>query len=251
MLFHATLAALAVSGTFAAPSAKRTNEDIVVELTGHGVPTWKSIGWSAFSADELTSARNPGPFSQVKISFSENIKQQVPNIEADYRCALEDEEGNRIIVMRGASIDFNFGNGGNDNAWDLKDGPFASVKVKCDPAFRKVEPDAVNSIVVTLREVAGQPEPAINLTPEHVASRIEVPISGHFRTVQLTLGPGIENQGLRCQLQNADHHVVLVDRGTNLEKETFGDGGKGEWTLNVAGGGIANVETVICDPSFV
>jgi hypothetical protein len=251
MLFHATLAALAVSGTFAAPSAKRASDDIVVELTGHGVPTWKAIGWSAFSAAEVTSPRNPGPFSQVKISFSDRIKEEVHDIENTYRCALEDEDGNRIIVTRGTSVDFNFGNGGNDNAWDLKGGPFANVKVKCDPEFRKIEPEAINKVVVTLREVAGQPGPAINLTPDHITSRIEVPISGHFRTVQVSIGPGIENQKLRCQLQNAEGHVVLVDRGTNLNKETFGDGGKGEWTLNVAGGGIAGVETVICDPAFV
>ncbi|KAH7324184.1 hypothetical protein B0I35DRAFT_157334 [Stachybotrys elegans] len=250
MFFRTTLLALAASSAFAAPPTSRSSQDISVELTGEGVPTWKAIGFRADRAGEVTSERNPGPFSQVKIFFSDSIKKEYPGIENEYRCALEDSEGNRIIVTRGNNIDFNFGDNGNPNAWTLRDGPFHDVKIKCNPEFKKISPLEVNTIRVNLLDEETGLARHVVFDAHLISNHIAAHAIGKFRTVQLVLGPGVDNQKFRCQLTGPHGEVVLVDRGNNKNKETFGDGNKGPWKLDAAGDGIAEVNKVTCDPRF-
>jgi hypothetical protein len=252
MYFTKTLlAALAASGATAAPSQDRNDvHDITVQLTGPGVPTWNAVGFSATQALEATSARNPGPFTQVRVTFSDKIKREVHDIEKNYRCALEDKDGNRIVVTRGENIDFNFGDGGNPNAWTLKDGPIGNVKVKCDPNFKKVEKADVNAVRVTLTNSANGRERNLEFVGHEQTQATTKTAGAPYTNVQLFVGPGVANQKLRCQLKAQDQNIILVDRGQNKNKKTFGDGGKGAWALDVAGDGIARVETVTCDPNF-
>jgi hypothetical protein len=251
MLFKATtIAALAFTGAFAAPTQDRVNQDIVVRLTGNGVPTWEAVGFSPKAALSAVSPTNPGPFSKAQVFFSDKIKKQYPGIENNYRCALLDEAGNRIVVTRGANTDFNFGDNGNPNAWTLKNGPVKNVKVTCDPSFAKISPNDVNTVLITLSDSASEFGRSVTFHASQVSQAVTKRISGAFRTVKLTLGPGVDNQKLRCQLKDRNGNIILADRGTNLNKKTFGDANKGEWKLDVAGNGIATVATVTCDPSF-
>lgn len=250
MLFKTTIiAALAVATAFAAPAEQRDVHDITVRLTGKGSRTWNAVGFSPKQRGEVTSARNPGPFTHVQLLFSDKIKKQIPGIEKSYRCSLEDSAGNRIITTRGTNIDFNFGDNNNPKAWTLKKGPFSNVKVICDPKFRKVEPNAVNTVRISLSDGAEFGR-QVTFDASKVKGVVSAKVGGAFKTVKLTLGPGIDNQKLRCQLTNSNGKVILVDRGTNKNKKTFGDGGKGAWKLDVAGDGIAHVAKITCNPSF-
>lgn len=250
MLFKSSaIAAFAATAALAAPAERNDKHDIVVRLTGDGVRTWDAVGFSPSTALEATSARNPGPFSNVQLFFSEKIKKEIPGIETRYRCALEDEDGNRIITTRGQNIDFNFGDNNNPNSWTLKDGPFANVKVKCDPNFVKVDPRDVNTVRVVLSDGAEFGRQTA-FSAEQVEAPITENIAGDFSTVRLIVGPGVENQKLRCQVKDEEGNVILVDRGNNKNKETFGDGGKLEWQLDAAGDKVASVDTVTCSPEF-
>jgi hypothetical protein len=250
MLFKTSVLALfAASTAFAAPAVEQRDvHDISVLLTG-GPKAWHAVGFSPNARGEVTSPKNPGPFTNVQLIFSDKIKREIPGIETRYRCSLEDDKGGRIITTRGANIDFNFGDNNNPNSWKLKNGPFSNVKIICDPKFKKVEASEVNLVRVSLsdeRDFGRQ----VTFKAGEVTKPISSAVGGKFRTVKLTLGPGIANQKLRCQLTDSKGKVVLADRGTNTNKKTFGDGGKGKWTLDVAGDGIAHVAKVTCDPSF-
>ena len=71
--------------------------------------------------------------------------------------------------------------------------------------------------------------------------------SGPFETVELSLGPDVSQQTLRCQILDGDDEPIVVVRGENVET-TFADGDGGPWTLR---DGAQVVESIICDPEFV
>jgi hypothetical protein len=68
--------------------------------------------------------------------------------------------------------------------------------------------------------------------------------SGPFETVELDLDV---QDGLRCQILNAQNDPILVFRSPNFDI-TFADADGGPWTLV---GGAQEVETIVCDPAFV
>lgn len=71
--------------------------------------------------------------------------------------------------------------------------------------------------------------------------------TGPFDTVSLTLGKGVKQQDLRCQVRNEHNDPIVVLRNGNREI-TFADGNAGAWTFE---SGAQKVAAVICDPTFV
>jgi hypothetical protein len=238
------VAALAASGAMAAgPSRiqRRDNHDIVVQLTSVDGSPVNIIG---FNKDlEVSKYVETGYFTHVELILSDRVKD-------DFRCSISDVNGNRIITTRGDSVDFTFGDGGK-GPWALKNGPFSYPTITCSPAFEKFNDD-INQISVRLvgdNDLKQRLDFSVDEVTGRAATRT-VGGGAEFRTVQLVLGPNVDNQALRCQAIGPDGAVVLVDRGANVNKLTFGDAGKGAWTFDVARDGIAAIETVTCDPTF-
>lgn len=69
--------------------------------------------------------------------------------------------------------------------------------------------------------------------------------NGPFRTVELQLGAGVQNQDYRCQVLDPAGKPIVVLRGANTDI-TFADGDNGEWTFREP----SEVSAIICDPSF-
>ncbi|KAJ4339565.1 hypothetical protein N0V95_007755 [Ascochyta clinopodiicola] len=87
-------------------------------------------------------------------------------------------------------------------------------------------------------------------TPFQEGSRqVKRPVgsSGPFDTVALEVGKGVKQQGLRCQVRDAQNKPIIVLRGANRDI-TFGDGDAGSWSFE---GGAQTVTAIICDPAFV
>lgn len=250
MFANAALVLFAASTAFAAPANQPNNFDISVALSGPNVPTWLSGSYSLTKALEATSA-NPGPFTTVQLFFSDRIKAANPGVETRYRCALQDGDGNRIITTRGDSIDFTFGDNNNPKAWTLKDGPFTNVKVLCGPAFVKTAPADLEKINISLQDRSAEFENQVYFEPQEIEGVASGNVGGNFATVNLTLGPKIANQKLRCQLQGEGGKIVTISRGKNVGKESFSDAGKGEWTIDVGPDGKRpDVKKVTCNPEF-
>jgi hypothetical protein len=66
-------------------------------------------------------------------------------------------------------------------------------------------------------------------------------------TVELRVGPDVEQQNVRCQILDAQDEPILVFRDPNFDF-TFADGNGGPWTLV---DGAQLVKTIVCDPEFV
>ncbi|KAI9149940.1 hypothetical protein HJFPF1_09686 [Paramyrothecium foliicola] len=250
MLFKTSaIAALAATGAIAAPvqSNGHTGINVLLFSKTRGVHGWFARGFSSTEAVTLNEPHDQRAFTHVKLLFSQKIKTEQPDLVENFRCALKDENGDRIIVTRGEKIDYTFGDNNVAASWELKNGPFKNVTVECDPAFSEFNQAEVDTVNVSLSGSEFARQAAFkNTDGKQVLSQ---PIRGTFRTATLTLGPAVANQKLRCQLTGPDG-VVLLNRGTNVNKETFGDAGKGEWALDVAGDGVATVDTVTCDPAF-
>lgn len=104
-----------------------------------------------------------------------------------------------------------------------------------------------NSIRVSLTDNA---ETGAQVTlPEGARSTATPATSGPFASVQLTLGPDVQQQDLRCQVLDVTGNPILLERGENIDT-TFSDAGKGPWGF-VNKGELTKVTKVICDPSFV
>lgn len=70
--------------------------------------------------------------------------------------------------------------------------------------------------------------------------------SGPFETVELSLGPDVEQQNLRCQILDDDDEPIVVFRDPNTDT-TFADADGGPWMLR---DGAQVVKTIVCDPEF-
>jgi homoaconitase/3-isopropylmalate dehydratase large subunit len=235
MLFKSTLAALAFTGAFAAPTQR--HDAIVVRLIGdHDVAF---TGFATDNSSSISTTPEHGSFHSVQIFVGENVNPE-------FRCALEDDAG-RVVVSRGSNVDFTFKDGGK-GPWKLKNGPTSNVKVTCDPSFSQFDQKRIDIVSVN---IASSTEGRIidfeNMA--QVVSAVSQRVVGEFETVKLTIGPNVDNQKLRCQLKTVNGDIILADRGDNKDK-TFGDGGKGAWKLNVSSGEPAIVENVTCDPAF-
>ncbi|KAL8924407.1 MAG: hypothetical protein Q9172_002709 [Xanthocarpia lactea] len=84
----------------------------------------------------------------------------------------------------------------------------------------------------------------------HAGKRISQPPSssstGPFTTVELLVGPAIQNQAYRCQILDQSSKPIIIQRGPNTDT-TFADGDAGKWTLKTP----STVSKIICDPTFV
>jgi hypothetical protein len=66
-------------------------------------------------------------------------------------------------------------------------------------------------------------------------------------TIELRVGANVSQQGVRCQILDAQDEPIIGFRDPNFDI-TFSDADKGPWTLV---GGAQIVKTIICDPEFV
>ncbi|KAH7334188.1 hypothetical protein BKA66DRAFT_480078 [Pyrenochaeta sp. MPI-SDFR-AT-0127] len=103
------------------------------------------------------------------------------------------------------------------------------------------------SVVVTL---AGSSELATQTRFEKAQfgqREVKAPVgsSGPFQTVNLSVGKGVQQEGLRCQVLDDAGKPIVVLRDPNVDI-TFADGGLGEWTFKQE----SLVSAIICDPAF-
>jgi hypothetical protein len=103
-----------------------------------------------------------------------------------------------------------------------------------------------NSINVMLQNQAIELGSGTSFVEGDRQAKSPVGSSGPFETVELSLGPDVVQQDLRCQILDSDNEPIVVVRGQNVET-TFADGNGGPWTLQ---DGAQVVETIICDPEF-
>ncbi|KXJ85177.1 hypothetical protein Micbo1qcDRAFT_210184 [Microdochium bolleyi] len=249
-------AILLIAGRAVAGSAYHhvdTTDDIAVELTNTAGQVSTLRGFSTGGSVVAKPNAYAGAISQVRVSFSDSAKQAYPQLEPDFRCALHrisNGSSKRVVVTRGSTTDFNFGHGGNPNAWNLKGGPLQAtdLTVTCDPVLRKTDPGRTNEIRVLLSNDAQESSRQLDFSASKGLVNLSVPTGGEFLQVELIVGPGVENQSLRCQAVS-NGQVVRLNRGANLNKETFGDGGNGAWTI--ASGMATSIDKITCSPNFV
>lgn len=76
---------------------------------------------------------------------------------------------------------------------------------------------------------------------------VQAPVgsSGPFQTVNLSVGKGVQQQNLRCQVLDEENKPIVVLRDPNVDI-TFSDAGKGEWKFRQE----SLVSAIICDPTF-
>lgn len=80
----------------------------------------------------------------------------------------------------------------------------------------------------------------------HLPSTQRLGNSGPYNRVELDLKRGFHNINLRCQLLNSAGRAILVNRGDNKNKVSFGDGNKGPWTFPET-----RVSFIKCDAALV
>ncbi|KAH7009118.1 uncharacterized protein B0I36DRAFT_356839 [Microdochium trichocladiopsis] len=214
----------------------RTSSGVTVDLINTDGSIFYLQGFSTTQPVTLQPNADWGYIGKVRIRVTEAAGQVgSSDLQTDFRCELRDagQNNNRIIVTRDNSIDFNFGVG---KAWKLQPGgpvKASNLRVKCDPALRKIELDRRDDIRVALSNSAQEFERQLDFSDSEGRQEQRQSVGGTFTHVELFVGPGVENQALRCKALNGGQ-VVLLNRGVNLNKQTFGDGGNGRWT--VAGG---------------
>jgi hypothetical protein len=237
-----TFAAFAASGAFALPQgiSERTTSDrsIKLLLEGKNVDSWLAVGFSDTGASGLES-KNNGPFQTVKLTLGKDVKNR------DLRCKIFDEAGNHIVVTRGENIDHTLGDG-DKGAWTIKTSTKV-FKAVCDPAFKKISPDAVNAVQVILSNDRGVVDKAV-FSASEVTRNTDERLSNNNKSTSITVlvGPGVPNQALRCKAIDNRGNVIKAQRGANKDT-TFADAGKGAWKFL---DGAAEVDKIICDPSF-
>ncbi|KAH7012169.1 uncharacterized protein B0I36DRAFT_55114, partial [Microdochium trichocladiopsis] len=227
----------------------RTPSGVTVELINTNGDIFYLQGFSANQSVTLRPSADLGYIGKVRIPFTGAAGQAASSdLQADFRCELRNagQNNNRIIVTRDKSIDFNFGVG---KAWTLQPGgpvEAAHLRVTCDPALRKTDPDQRDEIRVTLSKSSEEFARQLDFSDSEGRNDQRQSVGGTFTHVELFVGPGVDNQALRCKALNRGQ-VVLLNRGINLNKQTFGDGGNGRWTV---AGGLSEIDEVICSPAF-
>ncbi|KAH7029796.1 uncharacterized protein B0I36DRAFT_326369 [Microdochium trichocladiopsis] len=248
--------ALFAGAALAAPAPSYHHVDaqtgITVELTNTAGHVTTLAGFSATGAVTRQAEAHAGEIAKIRVVFSDAAKKSYPFLEPSFRCAARRAPNNqRIIVTRGSSIDFNFGDGGNPNVWSFKNNEAihaSDLSITCDPTFSKIDPARVNDIRVQLSDDARELAVQLDFSASKGAWDLTIPTGGNFVQAELFVGPGIDNQALRCQAVGHGQ-VVKFNRGANLNKETIGDGGNGEWT--VSSGVATAIDKVTCSPRFV
>jgi hypothetical protein len=179
-----------------------------------------------------------GPFQEVELSVGADVTNQA------LRCQILDENSDPIVVLRGQNTDITFSDA-DGGPWTLRK-PSLVSKVVCDPDFEKIDPtDARLQVSVLLQSQAT--ETGINFGLSGVVQNtVNVVDQTAFETVTLDVTGELVDPDLRCQLIDATgQNPIVVKRGENVDV-TFGDGDKGEWTLQPA----QPVKQIVCDPKF-
>ena len=111
-----------------------------------------------------------------------------------------------------------------------------------------VQDRADTSIRVTLSDNANEFARQLDFSASQGKKDQTISTGGKFVQVELNIGSGVANKALRCQAIGSSGQVLKFNRGANLNKATFGDGGKGPWTI--VGGKATTISKVTCSPKF-
>jgi hypothetical protein len=189
------------------------------------------------------------------VSGKLNLRQNVEinfgaGVSPDLRCKAIAIGGEAIIVQRGENIDDTFAPGAA-GAWTFISPSTAQVQeIICDPTFQKADPEDSDIVLELIRPV-GTPRgiafrDAIPLQPQLLA---DVDVPDEWNTVTLKVGRLVEKQDLRCQISDAAGNIITLNRGQNLNKQTFSDGGQAApWSF--ADPASSQVSKVECNSSF-
>lgn len=230
------LAALAASNTLAAPwKYQSADNSIRVTLSDLG-----ETGTQNEFPEGVRATQSPatsGPFKTVELTLGPDVKNQ------DYRCQILDHAKAPIVLKRGNNTDITFGDGGK-GAWTFRHEAMVS-HIICDPTFKKIGADA-NQVRVILSNQATETGSQTVFAGDKREHKPPVGSMGPFETIELKVGPLVEDQKLRCQVLDHAGKPIVATRNTNTDI-TFSDAGKGPWTFHMA----TEVTKIICDPAFV
>ena len=249
------LSALFATFALARPARRSTTDNFIrVQLSGPGeLATQTSFeeGWRQFKRP----VGSAGPYDTVALEVGKDVKQQ------GFRCQVRNEHNEPIVVLRGANRDITFADG-DAGAWTFEAGAQNVVAIICDPGFVKGQtppakpaptPTRIAQPPINVR-ISGLSEFARNIAFEEGGLVHETqPAGGEgVTTFELTFGPGVKKQDLRCQILDKAGNPITGKRGANVDI-TFADGGNGPWTFINKKGEEINIQTsaVVCDPAFV
>jgi hypothetical protein len=181
--------------------------------------------------------------NSVEINFG-------PGVDPNLRCKATAIGGDEIVVQRGQNIDNTFAPGAA-GAWTFLRPETAQVQeIICDSSFTKADPsDSDVTITFSNSETSDSVifKDVVDL-PQGMSSNVVNPDG--WTTVSLKVGKLIEKQDLRCQILDPSGNVITLNRGQNLGRSTFSDGGSAApWAF--ADPILSPVSEVICDQSFV
>ncbi|CAO1603756.1 hypothetical protein XANCAGTX0491_007334 [Xanthoria calcicola] len=122
---------------------------------------------------------------------------------------------------------------------------FAALAATTTLAAPWTTPSHDNKLQVTLS--GPHTTPAQKHFPESPRTAKHPSSNGLFTFVELHVGKDVPNQATRCQILDQASKPIVIQRGNNTDI-TFGDGGKGKWTIR--GEEATKVSQIICDPAF-
>ncbi|KAI9775865.1 MAG: hypothetical protein M1839_000739 [Geoglossum umbratile] len=231
------LAALAVTSAIAAPLGSTSpDNEIRVILSNQATELGTQTTFTEGQREQQRPVGSSGPYKTVELNLGKGVKKQ------DLRCQVLDDQGKPIVLTRGANTDITFGDGGKGEWTFNKESTVSSII--CDPTFAKIGAGGTE-IRVTLSNQATELGSQTTFTEGKRDEETPVGSTGPFQTVLLSVGALVQNQDLRCQVLDNAGKAITVKRGQSVDT-TFGDGGKGEWTFQMA----SQVSKIICDPAF-
>lgn len=106
--------------------------------------------------------------------------------------------------------------------------------------------DPESALTITLRAGERELRPIVLPEPrDSVSRRVRARRDPTITEVELSVGEGVDNQDIRCQILDKERQPIVVLRGNNTDI-TLADGGNGPWTLREP----SVVDRVVCDQDF-
>lgn len=236
------LAALAACSTIAAPltnaapQKRMLDNTLTVVLSNQATETGSQTTFTEGQREEGGPTGSSGPFQTVELRLGKDVQRK------DLRCKILDDQGDDIVVIRGANTDITFADGGK-GAWTLRKESMVS-EIICDPIFVKTDPSVFETRVI----LSNQATELGSQTTLKEGPRVEsapTGSSGPFQTVEIAVGAWAEKQDLRCSVLDHAGTPIVAKRGKNVDT-TFSDADKGAWTFVHE----SEVSKIVCDESF-
>ena len=232
------LATLSATGALAAPRfTTRGDHAIKVTLESQATETGAQLFFHEHALPQQLVPASSGPFETFLLELGADVDPQT------LRCKALDANNVPVVGLRGENVDITFSDAGKGE-WTFRK-PSEVASVICDPTF-VASSKSDNTVVVQL---SGPGELATQTSFTGAMSETSAPVgsSGPYDTIQVTVGPLVEDQAIRCQLIDEAGVAIFGVRGANTDT-TFSDAKKGPWTFR---DGATDVSAITCDPAFV